>query len=165
MTKRPWRSKGKQSNIKPATAPGQCVSVDQLESGHPRLVAQLKGKLTKRRYRAATVFVDHFSGYTYVHLQHNLTGDETVWAKEAFEAHLNKSRIKVRHCHADNGRFANNKFLHHVQEGKQTISYCGINAHHQNGIAEKHIRDLQDQTRKQILHAQARWPRAVDIAL
>ena len=44
-TKAPWRTKG-QSNcgkIKQAMAPGQCVSVNQLESTTPGLIAQLKG--------------------------------------------------------------------------------------------------------------------------
>jgi hypothetical protein len=36
-----------------------------------------------------------------------------------------------------------------------------VNAHFQNGIAEKRIRDLQEPARKQLLHAKARWPAAV----
>jgi hypothetical protein len=63
MTKRPWRTKAQQnkSKIKSVTRPGDCVSIDQLESPTPGFVAQLKGALTKKRYRAATVFVDHAS--------------------------------------------------------------------------------------------------------
>jgi hypothetical protein len=45
----------------------------------------------------------------------------------------------------------------------QTISFCGVNAHFQNGIAEKMIRDLQESTRKQLLHTKARWPKAVEL--
>ena len=61
MTKVPWRSKGHQSSINDiteCTAPGQCVSIDQLESSTPGFIAQLKGRLTKDRYQAATIFVD-----------------------------------------------------------------------------------------------------------
>jgi hypothetical protein len=36
-----------------------------------------------------------------------------------------------------------------------------VNAHFQNGIAEKRIRYLQEPARKQLLHAKARWPAAV----
>jgi hypothetical protein len=36
-----------------------------------------------------------------------------------------------------------------------------VNAHFQNGIAEKRIRDLQEPARNQLLHAKARWPAAV----
>jgi hypothetical protein len=69
-TKVPWRTKGKQNNnikIIPVTAPGQCVSVDQLESTTPGLIAQLKGTPTKLRYRYVTVFVDHYSGLSFVY--------------------------------------------------------------------------------------------------
>jgi hypothetical protein len=30
-----------------------------------------------------------------------------------------------------------------VKKQPQTISFCGVNAHFQNGVAEKIIRDLQ----------------------
>lgn len=36
-----------------------------------------------------------------------------------------------------------------------------MNAHHQNGKAEKKIRDLQDIARTMLLHAYQRWPNAV----
>jgi hypothetical protein len=40
-----------------------------------------------------------------------------------------------------------------------------VNAHFQNGIAERSIRDLSESARKQLLHARARWPQAVHLAL
>jgi hypothetical protein len=43
------------------TSAGQCVSVDQLESPTPGLIAQLQGIPTKKRYTCVTVFVDQFS--------------------------------------------------------------------------------------------------------
>ena len=49
------------------------------------LVAQINGKLTKRRYQYATVFVDQLSGYGYVHLQVPLLAADTIEGKHAFE--------------------------------------------------------------------------------
>jgi hypothetical protein len=43
------------------TAPGQCVSVDQLASNTPGFIAQLKGIPTTNHYRGATVYVYHYS--------------------------------------------------------------------------------------------------------
>ena len=40
-----------------------------------------------------------------------------------------------------------------------------MNAHFQNGIAEHAICDLSESARKQLLHASARWPAAVHLAL
>jgi hypothetical protein len=83
MTKQPWRTKAQpnMSKIKSVTRPGDCVSIDQLELPTPGFVAQLKGALTKKRYQAATVFVDHASRLSYIHLQQGLTSEETVEAK------------------------------------------------------------------------------------
>ena len=50
-----------------------------------RLLSQLKGRLTNRRYTAATVFVDHFSHLRYIHLMTAMTSQETIEAKVAFE--------------------------------------------------------------------------------
>jgi hypothetical protein len=43
----------------------------------------------------------------------------------------------------------------------QTMTLCGVNAHHQNGKVEKCIRDLQDLARSSMLHAQNLWPDAI----
>ena len=167
MNKRPWRTKSLQSKreIFKAKIPGDCVSVDLLESTTPGFIAQLKGGLTKQRYRAATVFVDHASRLGYVFLQKSLTSAETVQAKQAFEAFALSHGVSIKHYHCDNGRFADNEFIQAITESKQTISYSGVNAHFQNGIAEKRIRDLQERARKQLLHAKSRWPSAIELNL
>jgi hypothetical protein len=60
MTKIPWCSKETKSSHKVfvGTKPRECVSVDQMTSTELGFVAQLKGKLTKKRYCCATVFVN-----------------------------------------------------------------------------------------------------------
>lgn len=167
MTKKPWRTKGPQGKgkLKLTDHPGQCISVDQLQSTTPGFIAQLKGLLTRRRYTAATIFVDHYSGYSYVHLQPDMTSDSTVAAKEAFEAHSKELGVTIESYHADNGRFADNAFIEAVRLARQTISYCAAHAHFQNGKAEKRIRDLQEAARKQLLHAIARWPEVITFHL
>ena len=165
MTKVPWQSKGDTSAIFTATKPGQCVSVDHMESTQVGFIAQLKGILTRRRYRAATVFVDHFSGYKYIHLMGTLSSEETVAAKVAFERHASELGVSILHYHADNGRFQDNAFRAACEQGGQRLTFCGVNAHFQNGRAEKAIRDLSESARKQLLHAQARWPDAIHLAL
>jgi hypothetical protein len=165
-TRRPWRTKAKpKSVLKTITRPGQCVSVDQLESTTPGMIAQLKGIPTTKRYTAATVFVDHFSGLGYVHLQKTTNADETVQAKQAFEAYADSHGVKVLHYHADNGRFAENKWRNACAAKGQTLSFCGVNAHHQNGVAERRIRELQEHARTMLIHATKRWPNAIDAHL
>jgi hypothetical protein len=156
MTKVPWRGKEGDSNhtVFVATAPGQIVSMDQMISTQVGFIAQLKGSLTKKRYTAATVFTDHYSHLQYIHLMTCLTSQETVDAKRAFEHFAEQHGVRILHYHCDNGRFADNDFKSACASSNQRLTFCGVNAHFQNGIAEKAIRDLRESARKQLLHAQ-----------
>ena len=164
-TKRAWRTKGKAGKLRTVTKPGQCVSVDQLESPVAGFVGQNKGYFFRKRYKVATVFVDHYSRLSFIYLQESTKGDETLLAKKAFEAHAASFGVKVFNYHADNGRFAERLFLEHAAQQGQTVTLCGVNAHFQNGIAEKRIRDLTERARTSLLHAMNRWPSAVSIHL
>ena len=50
------------------TEPGEMVSVDQLVSSTPGFTAQMTGRLTKKRYKYATVFVNQASKLCYVYM-------------------------------------------------------------------------------------------------
>ena len=166
QTRRPWRTKGTTSSIGPTpTAPGDCVSVDQLISPTPGLIAQVKGWLTHDRYKAATIFADHFSGLSFVHVSRGTTADETIEAKQAFEAYAATMGVVIKHYHADNGRFAERAFMDNVHQAGQTITFCGVGAHHQNGVAERRIRDLTEHACTMLLHASHRWPKAINAHL
>jgi hypothetical protein len=166
-TRRPWRTRAPVNamSIPPVTAPGSVVSVDQMISAVPGLIPQMKGFITYKRYEVATIFVDHFSGLSFVHLQKGSTAGETIEAKHAFERYAKAHGVKIHHYHADNGIFEAREFQDAIVGDGQTISFCGVNAHHQNGRAEKKIRDLQELTRTMILHAQHRWPNAISAHL
>jgi hypothetical protein len=155
MTKVNWKGKeatlGHQVFV--ATKPGQCISVDQMISTQVGFVAQLKGMLTKKRYKAATVFVEHYSRLQYIHLMTTLSSEETVAAKLAFEQFAEQHGVTIQHYHCDNGRFADNDFKTACEQARQRLTFCGVNAHFQNGIAKKAIRDLSKSARKQLLHA------------
>ena len=47
----------------------------------------------------------------------------------------------------DNKIFTNRSFQADIQAQHQTISSCGVGAHHQNGQVEKLIHEIQDQGR------------------
>jgi hypothetical protein len=167
MTRRAWRTRAPVNamTIPPVTVPGSVVSMDQLVSAVPGLIGQMKGFLTHKRYTVATIFVDHFSGLSFVHLQKGATAEETIEGKRAFENYARTHGVHVKHYHADNGIFEAKEFQMAVSNDGQSISYCGVNAHHQNGRAEKKIRDLQELARTMMLHAQHRWPNAINTHL
>ncbi len=72
-------------------------------------IAQLKGTLTKKRYTAATVFVDHYSRLKYIHLMTKLTLEETMEAKRAFKHFSKQHSICILHYHCNNRQFADNQ--------------------------------------------------------
>jgi hypothetical protein len=129
------------------------------------LIAQLRGWLTRKRYAAATIIVDHYSWLSFVYLQQGTKSDKTMEAKRAFEAFAKSHGVTIRHYHANNGQFAEATYMEHCARSQQTITFCGANAHFQNSIAEKCIRDLQDLARTMLVHAKHRWPQAINAHL
>ena len=43
----------------------------------------------------------------------------------------------------------------------QTITFCGVRAHHQNEVVERRIWDITENTHTSLLHAYHRWPKAI----
>ena len=135
-----------------------CTSTDQLVSAQGGLIPQRTGKLMSARYVGATVFVDHFSHYVYVHLMRQLTAEATLEAKNAWEQLAGTHTVWIRRYRADNGRYFDPSFLQDIKDNGQLIIFCGVGAHCQNGIAKRKIRDLTGNARTQLVHAMHLWP-------
>eukprot|EP00957_Ditylum_brightwellii_P141784 10802997-Ditylum_brightwellii.AAC.1 len=136
---KPWRTKGANSKGRICRetddALGAGTSTDQLVSSQPGLVLQISRKLTNRRIVGATIFVDHFSDFIYVHLMTSLSREETLAAKRGYEHVANKHGVTV-----------------------QELMFCGVGAHHQNGISENRIKLLTLGGHTLLLHAKCHWP-------
>ena len=163
--RKPCRHKGARTHIRKANRPGEVVSIDQMISTTPGFVPIHRGKPTTKRYIGATVFIDHFSDFTYTHLMTELNAASTTEAKHAFERLSKSHDVNIHHYHANNGLFDTKIFTASIQKSGQTLSFCGVNAHHQNGKAEKRIRDVTDGARTALLHAVHRWPNAINATL
>ena len=136
-TKRAWRSKEKrQRQQNQVLKPGKIISVDQMVSPVPGLIAQMVGFLKKQRYKYATVFVHQASRMGFVYLQKTCSAEETIKAKKAFEKYATNRGVTVQAYHADNGVFKAKKWIEECQRQKQNLTFTGVNARHQNGIAE-----------------------------
>ncbi len=156
--KRSWRTKKAPAKIRREdSCPGSRVSVDQLEVTTPGLIPQLKGKLMKAKFTCATIFYDEFSGKDFVFCQTSTNAAETLQAKTACEQHFSTFGVEIRAYHADNGRFQENAFKQACNDAKQELTFCGVGAHHQNGLIERHIRTLSESSRAMLLHAMLRW--------
>ena len=49
-----------------------------------------------------------------------------------------------------------------LNANNQTITFCGVGAHHRNGIVEQRIPTVTEIARTVLLHAQRNWPECVD---
>ena len=112
MTKLTWQGKETKADheLFITIKPGECVSINQMTSTEVGFYAQLKGKLTKKRYKCITVFVNHFSHLCFVHLQINNLSAETLFAKLAFEQYAAEHRVKILHYHCNKGQSHHNAF-------------------------------------------------------
>ena len=163
--RRPWRTSSKPGgSIRKwnQKKPGDGTSVDQIVSAQPGLVPQMAGELTSNRIWGATVFVDHVTDYVYCHLMTALTLEETLLAKKAYEKLLAQFGHKAKHYRADNGRFADKGFMESISEANQSIDFCAVGHHGQNGIVENKNKMLTLGARTLLLHGIRMWPQMID---
>ena len=133
--------------------PGQVVSVDQLVSPVPGLIAQMTGFITKQRYKYATVYIDQFSSFSFVYLQCTASAQETLQSKQAMERYAQARNITIKAYHADNSIFKAKEWVQACHEARQQLTFAAVGAHHANGKAERRIRELQELPQTQLIHA------------
>ncbi len=51
------------------------------------------------------------------------------------EAEAKRHGVTIKHYHADNGLFRTKPFEQDIEKKGQTLTFAGVGAHHQNGIA------------------------------
>jgi hypothetical protein len=73
--------------------------------------------------------------------------------------------IHIRHYHADNGVFASDAFKHDCKFYSQKLSFSGVGAHHQNGVAERNIKTISQWARANMIHSAFHWPEFATVKL
>jgi Integrase core domain. len=145
--------------------PGAKVSADHFESRLKGRTYTSYGRVTSEQFVGGCIFVDHMSGYIHVEHQLGFSSSETIRAKQNFEQMALGHGVLVTDYLTDNGIFNKTKFVEHLRVHNQRIQYCGVNAHHKNGVAERAIRTVSEIARALLLHAAAHWPAGVDGSL
>ncbi len=107
MTKLSRRGKETKANYEVfvTTKPGEGVLVNQMTLSEVGFYMQLKGKVTKKCYKCATIFVNHYSRLQFSHLQLDDWSAKALAAKLAFEQYAAKHGVKIMHCHCNNRCF------------------------------------------------------------
>ena len=163
-TRKAWRRRTK-DNTDEAEEPKQLeglVSVDQLISTTPGFIAQICGILTTNHYTCATVYLNQASKLGFLWIQKTTAAKYTVEGKKEFEKYARYRGVQIQHYHADKGIFKSKLWVLDCQLSRQRITYAGVGAHHQNGVSKRKIRVLQDLNCTQLIHANQRWPAAIN---
>jgi hypothetical protein len=114
--------------------PGDGTSIDQIVLAQPGLIPQMADFPTSNWIWGTTNFCNHVSNFIYVHLMQIFTLGETPLAKQAYEKVLAQVGHRAKNYHANNSSFSYRGFHQDVDDKWQSISFCGVGAHHQNGI-------------------------------
>ena len=139
--------------------PGDCISMDQYVCRQQGRLATSYGKEnTSKKYNGGTIFVDHATGYIYVHNQVSLRTGETLQGKHELEQFAAQHGVRIKTYRADNHPFGSKEFLEDIKLQDQEIDFSGVGAHHQNGVAERGVMTVTTWARAMMMHQLIHWP-------
>ena len=145
--------------------PGAQVSVDHFESRLLGRTFDSYGKASSQTYKGGCIFVDHGSGFMHVEHQLGFSAVETIRAKANFELMSVGHGVLVESYLTDAGAFSAAKFVKQIRDHNQRIRYCGANAHHKNGVAERAVQKVSNMARSMLLHSAGHWKDGIDSSL
>ena len=159
--------KNKDGNLKKnILRPGSMVSSDQFVSSLPGRLPNTYGKEAEsEKYVGGTIFIDEASEYFWVHNQVSLNAKETLIGKHNFERNAIRNGVTILGYRADNGIYKADEFRDDLKKFGQSIQFCGVGAHHHNGVAERGIRTVSTSARAIMIHALIHWPEHVSMDL
>jgi len=127
--------------------PGQKIFVDQYESSAKGRLPTSKGQESPLdMYCGGTLFYDAASQLIQIVHQVSLGGTDMINAKQQFEREAMQCGVTVEAYHTDNGIFTRQQFRDLLLDANQGHQVSGVGAHHQNGLAERAIKTIQDMT-------------------
>ena len=87
-----------------------------------------------------TIFYYHASLVICVKPQISLNVYDTIQSTHHFECLSKDIGVKIQLYHGDNGLFTSCGFEEFIYENNKILTFCRVEAHHQNGGAEQAIR-------------------------
>lgn len=141
--------------------PGDGVSSDGMEAATPGRPFTTRGQPSNTRFRYTSFWIDHMSSFVYVTFHASKAASELLKSKTEFESWAQQYNVNIKSIRADNRVYAAQSFQEACHKKQQKLSFCGVGAHWQNGIAERFIRSITERARTILLHAMHRWPEVI----
>jgi hypothetical protein len=116
------------------------------------------GSPSNKRYKYCSFWVDHFLRFVYVTMHESKHASELIHSKLEFETFASRYQVHIKNIRADNGVYAAKAFQDSCQRNQQSLTFCAVGAHWQNGLAERFIGSITQQARTILLHAMSKWP-------
>ncbi len=90
-------------------------------------------------YTCVTIFVYYSSGYTFIHNQWITLAQKNICGKLLLEREAADVGVKITSYHDDNGVFISDELKQHCEELYQWLTFSGVGAKFQNGVAKQAI--------------------------
>ena len=146
--------------------PGQTIHSDQYESSVGGRRIETYGREQELdKYKGGTIFCDAMSSYVFINHQESLQTGDTLRGKHAFEDHAEQMGVNILGYRADNHIFNSKSYQADCEQQNQKMNYCGVGAHHQNGVAERTIQTITSWARTLLIDAAIHWPDEIDLDL
>jgi transposase InsO family protein len=139
--------------------PSDCISCNHYLSPVPGVVVASLGYTSAcHGVVGGTIYVDHASGFIFHRPQRTINANDTIRGKLLLEREAAGVGITIKAYHSDNGVFNSKAFKDHCEELGQKLTFSGVGAHHQNGVAERAIQTISNMARANMIHAALSWP-------
>jgi hypothetical protein len=139
--------------------PGNCISCDHYISPvKGRATADSGWSSSRHGYTCGTIYVDHASGFIFVQHQTLTSAEETIRGKMLVEREARDVNVKIKKYHSDNGVFSSKEFKDHCTSLGQDLTFSGVGAKFQNGVAERSIGTVSNMARANMVNATLHWP-------
>jgi hypothetical protein len=92
------------------------------------------------------------------HFRVSIGSNKSLQSINWLEAMAREEGFEIKHYHFDSWIFATADSKAHCEHSQQTFSFSGVDAKHQNGIAEHNIKTAGQWAHTNMLHLATHWP-------
>ena len=140
------------------------ISCNQYQSSEKGIVVNNNGQILSKTFTTCgTLFVDYASDFIFNFTQTSTNASQTVEGKHKFETYAKSCSISIQHYHADNKIFTSQQFKESCITAQQIQSYCSVNAHHQNRVAEWKIKTMISLAQAMLFNVIIKWPNIINV--